>query len=55
MPSVRLLEGVFEDVDSYALQDYEAVPIGTVDQTQLGLGVVVNGDASWGDTHLEDQ
>ena len=52
--SVRLLTGYFEDVDSYAIQDYEGVPIGTVDETQLGIGVIENGNVTWGDTHLDD-
>lgn len=55
MASVRLLTGYFDDVDSYAIQDYQAVPIGTIDESLMGLGVTVNGATTWGDCHFDDQ
>lgn len=46
--NVRLLTGRFFAVDGYAINDFESISLGDVED--LNNGVTTNQDCSWGET-----
>ena len=50
---MRFLTGIFFSPEGFAINDFEAIPIGEV--TDLTVGLTTSGDCSWADTNIWDR